>query len=191
MGILFFHEFSDRLCKFIGDVSRNGVRRVLALTDRRNALEKDNPWKLLKAGVSDVFALEYPAKIAEKIITRLKRWIAVENLIDRLVVCDSLIGQSPAWRSVLRQVVEVAHFTDSSMLITGEMRRPAAFSCRSQRRMSGLACIMGQTLAVRSPLTWGVPRSIGRNRKSQWVSASRPASPWNRCSGAQKGTLVF
>jgi transcriptional regulator with GAF, ATPase, and Fis domain len=120
IGLLFFHEFSDRLCKFIGDVSRNGIRRVLALADARPALVSDNPWKLLQAGVSDVFALDSAVKISEKIITRLKRWIAVEHLIDSPVVGESLIGQSPAWRSTLRQVVEVAHFTDSAVLITGE-----------------------------------------------------------------------
>ncbi len=91
-----------------------------ALAYARSALESDNPWKLLQAGVSDVIALDSSVDISEKISTRLERWIAVEHLIDSPAVCESLIGQSPAWRSVLRQVVEVAHFTDSAVLITGE-----------------------------------------------------------------------
>jgi sigma54-dependent transcription regulator len=35
-------------------------------------------------------------------------------------VQGSLVGRSPAWISVLRQIVEVASFTDASVLITGE-----------------------------------------------------------------------
>jgi transcriptional regulator with GAF, ATPase, and Fis domain len=120
MGILFFHEFSDRLCTFIEDIGRNGMCRVLGLADSCTALERDNPWKLLQAGISDVFALDSVADCAEKILSRFKRWFAVEQLTESPVVKEAIIGQSPAWRAVLRQVVEVAHFTDSSMLITGE-----------------------------------------------------------------------
>jgi transcriptional regulator with GAF, ATPase, and Fis domain len=120
MGVLFFHEFSDGLCNFIRDVSRSGIGRILALADSCAALERDNSWRLLHAGVSDVFALDSAVDCAEKILSRLKRWIAVEQLIESPEVKESVIGHSPAWRSVLRQVVEVAHFTNSSVLITGE-----------------------------------------------------------------------
>ena len=120
IGVLFFHEFSDRLCNFIREVSRNGTCRVLALAESRAALERDNSWKLLQAGVSDVFALDSTLDCAEKILSRLKRWITVEQLIESPLVTESIIGQSPIWRSVLRQIVEVAHFTNSSVLVAGE-----------------------------------------------------------------------
>ena len=44
----------------------------------------------------------------------------IERLLHSPAVQDHLIGQSRAWVSVLREVVEVAHFTDSTILLTGE-----------------------------------------------------------------------
>ena len=35
-------------------------------------------------------------------------------------VKQTLVGTSPAWRFLLRQVIEVARFTDASVLIIGE-----------------------------------------------------------------------
>lgn len=120
MGILFFDEFSPRLCDFLHEISHNGLKRVLAIAVSPNALENSNPWRLLQSGASDVFALDHPINTVEKIVTRFNRWTAVDQLIESPLVRDTLVGQGPAWKSVLRQIVEVARFTDSSVLITGE-----------------------------------------------------------------------
>jgi transcriptional regulator with GAF, ATPase, and Fis domain len=58
--------------------------------------------------------------VAHLIADRLRRWHAVDELLDCPHVRDFLIGESPAWRAALRDAVEAARFTNSAVLITGE-----------------------------------------------------------------------
>jgi transcriptional regulator with GAF, ATPase, and Fis domain len=44
----------------------------------------------------------------------------VDAIVTSPVVRDNLVGKSPAWISLLRQIVEVATFTTAPILITGE-----------------------------------------------------------------------
>ena len=61
-----------------------------------------------------------PGIAAEKVAARLHRWATVDDLIAGEAVRGMMVGASPAWRRVLRQIVEVAAFTDAPVLITGE-----------------------------------------------------------------------
>src|SRR5580658_8674281 len=40
--------------------------------------------------------------------------------IDRPLVRETLVGRNPAWICILRQITEIARYTDASVLITGE-----------------------------------------------------------------------
>lgn len=119
-GLLFFDEITQRLCDFLRDVSRNGLERVLAIAVSHSALADGGAWRLLHAGASDVFAWDHSSDPAEEIAARLKRWNAIDRLVESPLIRNNLVGQSPIWKSILRQVVEIAHFTDASVLITGE-----------------------------------------------------------------------
>ena len=119
-GVLLFCEVTSHLCDFLREISRGGYERVLALAISRSALVGDAIWRLLRAGASDVFALDQSARPASEISARLARWDAVDRLVESPLVRNNLIGQSPAWISVLRSTVEVARFTDDSVLLLGE-----------------------------------------------------------------------
>ena len=73
-------------------------------------------WRLLDAGVADVIAwdgqLEAIAPACALAGRRRARRLAARR--------EHLVGSSPAWRAVLREVVEVARFSDVDVLITGE-----------------------------------------------------------------------
>lgn len=58
--------------------------------------------------------------IIHEIITRLQRWEIIDCMVNSPAVQNTLVGESSALKAILRQVVEVAHFTDSSVLILGE-----------------------------------------------------------------------
>jgi len=75
---------------------------------------------LLGAGVADVVEWTAEESIAEQLAARFTRWSSVDELVSSPAVADTLIGDSPRWRRVLREVVEVAHFTNTSILVTGE-----------------------------------------------------------------------
>jgi transcriptional regulator with GAF, ATPase, and Fis domain len=119
-GILFFEDISQPLCDFLREVSRNGMDHVLAILVSKPGLGNGDIWSLLQAGASDVFTWHRQPDPASQTVARLERWNAVNQLVNSPLVRNNLIGQSLAWNSVLRQIVEVARFTDASVLILGE-----------------------------------------------------------------------
>lgn len=119
-GIVFFDEITNQLFELLRAASRRGLERVLAVALKRADLKTTGAWRLLQAGAADVFAWDYSREPARAVAARFERWAQVDELIQSPLVRDNLVGQSPAWIRVLRQIVEVARFTDASVLITGE-----------------------------------------------------------------------
>jgi transcriptional regulator with GAF, ATPase, and Fis domain len=77
-------------------------------------------WDILSSGAADVVWWgDYP-DASESIAARFARWRAVDDLVDAPLVTQSLVGRSAAWVNLLRRVVEVAKFTNGSVLVTGE-----------------------------------------------------------------------
>ncbi len=94
--------------------------RVLVVVQPGHVLDPGGCWQLLRAGASDVLTWERLAHPVEEIAVRLERWQAVERLVASPLVQEHLVGEAPAWLPVLQQVVEVAAFTDASVLLLGE-----------------------------------------------------------------------
>jgi transcriptional regulator with GAF, ATPase, and Fis domain len=119
-GILFFDELDAEVYDFLREASGAGVERVMAVTFNRAVLAGGGAWRVLRAGASDAFAWAHSRAPATEIAARFERWEAVDTLVDSALVKNNLAGESAVWRAVLRQVVEVARFTDASVLVTGE-----------------------------------------------------------------------
>jgi transcriptional regulator with GAF, ATPase, and Fis domain len=118
--VVFFDAAEPALFDEVRELSREGIERVLAIATSPAALGRDATWNLLHAGASDAFAWDPSGSSAEKVAARVERWSAVDTLVRSPLVRKNLIGQSAAWISTLRQVVEVAAFSDSSVLLLGE-----------------------------------------------------------------------
>jgi transcriptional regulator with GAF, ATPase, and Fis domain len=77
-------------------------------------------WAISHAGARDVLVWPQLSGSADQVVSRLARWATIENLADSPAVKNVLVGKSARWRSVVRSVVEVAAFSQASVLITGE-----------------------------------------------------------------------
>lgn len=119
-GIVFFDETTPQLLDLLREASWRGLERVLAITLSSAAMEPAAIWSLLSAGASDVFAWDHCHDPAHEIAARFERWEKVDEIVRSPLVKANLAGQSAAWIRSLREIVEVASFTDSSVLITGE-----------------------------------------------------------------------
>jgi transcriptional regulator with GAF, ATPase, and Fis domain len=119
-GILFFDDVTSALLDFARDAARGGDQRVLAVACRTDNLARGCGWQILRRGASDVFSWDHSPTPLREIADRFDRWQGVDERMASPVVSHSLVGTSPAWTSVVRQVVEVAAFTDASILIMGE-----------------------------------------------------------------------
>jgi transcriptional regulator with GAF, ATPase, and Fis domain len=118
--VVFFDTIDADLAHAVRQFSGGGINRLLAIASPAVRLAPDDAWRLLAEGASDVFAWDHSAKPADEVAARLARWAEVEEMLQSSVVGDNLVGASPAWLRVLRQIVEVARFTDCSILVTGE-----------------------------------------------------------------------
>ncbi|HEX7089440.1 MAG TPA: sigma 54-interacting transcriptional regulator [Longimicrobiales bacterium] len=119
-GLILFDRLTPETYELVREASRAGLERVLAVAMDGAALADGEGWSLLQLGASDVLAWDRSPDAAAQIAARFERWNAVDRLVASPLVQKNLIGSSPAWMRVLRQVVEVAHFTDASVLILGE-----------------------------------------------------------------------
>ncbi len=119
-GIVFFETISSDLTEFLRLVSAEGCSRVLAVVACGGNIDDRAAWEVLDAGASDLVAWDQSPGVTTQIAARFARWEAVDRLLDSSLVRTNLIGHARAWRAVLRQVIEVAHFTDASVLVLGE-----------------------------------------------------------------------
>jgi transcriptional regulator with GAF, ATPase, and Fis domain len=77
-------------------------------------------WSLLRSGASDVVRWDYRNPPVREVVARLERWAEIDLLMRSDAVRGKLVGDSPNWVALLRQVVEVAAFNQTSVLLTGE-----------------------------------------------------------------------
>jgi DNA-binding NtrC family response regulator len=119
-GLFVFSHADDAIYQELRQLSCLGANRVLAVAADRTALAGGTAWRLLRCGACDVFSWDSTEDPGSAIAARLERYAQVDELVDSEPVREHLVGRSPAWLNVLRQVVEVARFTDASVLLTGE-----------------------------------------------------------------------
>ena len=119
LGVVVFLTMTSRVVDFVHELTSQQPERILAVSTS-TALPATDGWGLLRAGALDVFTWRDPVQSARHVAERLRRWQAIDGLVDCQHVKDFLVGDSPAWQAVLRDAVEVARFTDASVLVTGE-----------------------------------------------------------------------
>ncbi|MGE5047326.1 MAG: sigma 54-interacting transcriptional regulator [Deltaproteobacteria bacterium] len=120
VGLLFFDRAPEAQATIEALRTAGARGRIVAIAARANALGGGTALRLLQAGAADVMAWDATPKPGADIAARLERWTKVDALVDSPLVANHLVGVSPAWTTLLRQVVEVAAFTDASVLIQGE-----------------------------------------------------------------------
>lgn len=120
LGVVVVGETTDQVYRFLSDQGGGGRKRILVLVPNSSTAKNGEVWRLLQAGASDVLVWDRLLRPVQDIAERLQRWQAVEDILSSGLVKENLVGSSVAWTRVLRQCIEAAKFTDSSVLITGE-----------------------------------------------------------------------
>lgn len=116
--LLFFAEYDDELGRNVFRLSRHSHLLAISLAEDENGA--DTAFKLLQCGARDVLRWNCPEDIAPELICRLTRWAAIDKLIEQMAVRSAVVGDSPRWRAVVRNVIEVAHTTRDNVLLSGQ-----------------------------------------------------------------------
>jgi transcriptional regulator with GAF, ATPase, and Fis domain len=94
--------------------------RVLAVVLDDGRADPAFMWKLLAAGAADVlWWCDVPTNI-DPVLARLRRWDAVREIAESSRIRSTLVGESMTWRSLVRDVIEIAAFTQAAVLVMGE-----------------------------------------------------------------------
>lgn len=117
-GIVCFEKVDERLFAALHEARCDPRRRVLAVAASSFAVDTGIIWRLLHAGASDV--LLWSGLGAAQLTAKFQRWFEIDDLAERTVAQESLIGDSPAWLAVIRKVIEAARFSSIPILLTGE-----------------------------------------------------------------------
>jgi len=111
-------QSNHRMREKIAELSAGGLRRLVVVLAGEPA---SDPWELLAAGAADVLEWGTDGVTALRAAAaRVRRWFQVDRLARADPVTSRLVGESPAWLAALRWLVEIARFSDASVLITGE-----------------------------------------------------------------------
>jgi transcriptional regulator with GAF, ATPase, and Fis domain len=118
LGVCIFGKKTPELTGFVQNASRAGQDRVIAIAGPGASLS--GHWDLLQAGASDVLVWSNPEQLARQIKTRFERWLSVEQLMEEPTVSELVVARSPTWRTILRDIVEIARFSNGNVLLLGE-----------------------------------------------------------------------
>ncbi|MTW03201.1 AAA family ATPase [Duganella ginsengisoli] len=124
MAVFLFSQWDQQASAVFSTLSVDNGGRQSVLAVCCGILPANASWSLLDAGAADI--LLWPSapagagNIAAQCAARLQRWRATELLMQTDTVRSCLVGDSLAWRALVRNVVEVAAWTHSPVLITGE-----------------------------------------------------------------------
>jgi transcriptional regulator with GAF, ATPase, and Fis domain len=95
-------------------------RRAVCLGLYNQPLEHHKIWELLAAGADEFLAWNQTEQPEQALLARLERWAEVGSVLQSARVREQLIGQCPAWRRLLRQVIEAACYSESPVLVLGD-----------------------------------------------------------------------
>lgn len=99
-------------------------KNVMTIMVLEDGAREPLSWPLIQHGAADVVVWDCKDDPSGETIVavaeRLKRWQEVDTILDGELVRRNLIGDSPAWRAVLRQLIEISCFTTDDILLHGE-----------------------------------------------------------------------
>ena len=77
-------------------------------------------WQLVQTGASDVIAWKDDEAVTGLLLSRIKRWKLISDLVQSDTVQRTMIGESSTWKKFLGKVIEAAYFTNHHILLMGE-----------------------------------------------------------------------
>ncbi|WP_374583319.1 sigma 54-interacting transcriptional regulator [Pseudoduganella sp.] len=118
--VALFGRWDAQATALVHDGAAHGCP-LLAICTQPADLPAEAMWAVLDAGAGDLLLADgAPDAVAHQAAARLQRWRELDARMASAEVREFLVGDSPAWRTLVRSVVEVAAFTDSPVLVTGE-----------------------------------------------------------------------
>jgi transcriptional regulator with GAF, ATPase, and Fis domain len=119
-GLVIFDHDDQEIRTFLKEASQTVNAPIIAIGLSREGIAEADVWHLLGAGAWDVLCWENAEQGAQTIAARLSREEQIDELVHSPLVQKNVVGHSAVGLAMLRQLVELARFTDSTVLLIGE-----------------------------------------------------------------------
>lgn len=121
VGLIIFNEESDfdDILSFLNNTPQQYKEYILGINMSDKSLSFYKTRLLLHNNIGDILYCLKSEDIVDIIVNKLQRWFKIEQLLNSAFVQKQLVGASPIWRNTLRQIIEVALFSDCNILIVG------------------------------------------------------------------------
>lgn len=123
---------------------------VVAVQHAASDIQK---WQLMQAGASDVITWKEDEMVTGLLLSRIKRWKLIGDLIQSEMVQRTMIGESSTWKKFLSRVIEAAWFTNHHILLmgasgTGKEMTAGLIHALDQRKEKGELVLLDCTTIV-------------------------------------------
>lgn len=118
VGVYFIESVTDAHVQTLIGLAHNPLNRILVVLP--NSHNEDDIFKLYGAGASDVVTWGSEDKKIIIIENRLNRWLQIDELIKSESVQKNCVCNAVRSIIAFREIVRIAHFTNSSVLLAGE-----------------------------------------------------------------------
>ena len=115
---------------------RHGTGRAIVVVDAEP--ECSLIWELLADGADDVLTWN-PDDTPSAIVSRFRRWREIDRVLASPGVADIIVGESPALRSALVEVVEHAVYGNGPIVLVGETGTGKELAARLVHQVSAHA----------------------------------------------------
>jgi len=119
LGIILTAGITQAVFNFLKIVCHED-NKVLVLLMGEEPSSTDDPWAVLQTGAADLLVWGQLVDPASVISAKYIRWQEIYELENSALIKNSLIGKSHTWKSVLSRLIEVARYTDDSIVLIGE-----------------------------------------------------------------------
>lgn len=119
LGLLFFSGQDKALQSALREGNRHAAR-ILAVSLDEHAPPASLCWSLMEGGASDVIWWGGSKSVAQDVADRLRRWDSIEAELESSLVRDHLVGGSRTWTAAVRELIEIARFSQGPCLLQGE-----------------------------------------------------------------------
>ena len=110
----------EELISFLEINGRQKANRVLLVNFHHGIVPSTLQFALFEAGAEYVFQFEQIAGELECIADKLERWRNIGSMLVSLQARNSIAGDSPVFKRILQEIIEVSLYSNVPVLITGE-----------------------------------------------------------------------
>ena len=114
------HESYEQLVSVLNFQLRYRNNRIIVANTSTDRMANETVLKMLNYGTECFLENSFLIEPFECIIEKLRRWQDVEIMLHAPSISKSIVGGSTAIRKMLRGIIEVAAYSDASVLIQGE-----------------------------------------------------------------------